>query len=97
MTTFIPAVTFTGFPDGDHKNPVLFIAGVESVEVSAEYADLMREKDLVARPGDPRLLGVAVKREPKSIDPPKAAVSRKIAAATKSRRSGKAVGRSSKT
>lgn len=94
MTTFIPAVTFTGYPDNDHKNPVVFTAGVESVDVSDEYAEIIREKGLIAKPGDARLLGVTVKREPKSIDPPKAAVSKKIAAATKSRRPGKAAGSS---
>ena len=99
MTTFLPGVTFTGFPDGDHRKPVLFKAGVESIPVSEEYAQLMREKGLVATDADAKFLRASaqVPREPKRIDPPKAAVSRKIAAATKSRRSGKAVGRSSKT
>lgn len=44
--TFIPAVSFTGYPDG--KTPVQFIAGVESAPVPAEFAQLMRDKGLVA-------------------------------------------------
>jgi hypothetical protein len=99
MKTFLPAVTFTGFPSGDHRHPVLFKMGIESIPVSEEYAQLMRDKGLVATDADARFLRASaqVPREPKRIDPPKAAVSRKIAAATKTRRSGKAVGRSSKT
>lgn len=46
--TFVPAVSFTGYPDG--KTPVQFIAGVESAPVSAEFAQLMREKGLVSTP-----------------------------------------------
>lgn len=44
--TFIPAVTFDGYPDG--KTKVTFRAGVESIPVPAEYAQLMRDKGLVA-------------------------------------------------
>jgi hypothetical protein len=95
VITFLPAVTFTGFPDGDHRNPVLFKAGVESAPVPEEYAQLMRDKGLVATEADAKFLRVQVPREPTRIDPPKAAVSRKIAAATKSRRSGRTAGRSS--
>lgn len=99
MTIFVPAVTFTGFPDGDHKHPVLFKAGVNSPPVTEEFAQLMRDKGLVATDAEARFMRASaqVPREPKRIDPPKAAVSQKIAAATKSRRSGKAAGRSSKT
>ncbi len=93
--TFLPAVTFTGFPDDNHRNPVVFTAGVESVPVPEAFANLMLEKGLVATEAEARFLKVP--REPKRIDPPKAAVSKKIAAATKSRRSGQAAGRSSKT
>jgi hypothetical protein len=99
MTTFLPAVNFTGFPDGNHRNPVRFKVGVESVPVPEAFAQLVREKGLVATDADAKFLRASaqVPREPTRIDPPKAAVSRKIAAATKSRRTGKAVGRSSKT
>lgn len=44
--TFVPAVSFTGYPDG--ANPVLFRAGVESPPVSPEYAALIRDKGLAA-------------------------------------------------
>lgn len=44
--TFIPAVSFTGYPKG--KTPVEFKAGVESIPVSPAYAQLMRDKGLVA-------------------------------------------------
>jgi hypothetical protein len=97
VITFLPAVTFTGFPDGNHRHPVLFKAGVESVPVPEAFAQLMRDKGLVATEADAKFLRVQVPREPTRIDPPKAAVSRKIAAATKSRRTGHASGRSSKT
>ncbi len=99
MITFLPGRTFTGFPDGDHRKPVLFTAGVESIPVSEDYAQLMREKGLVASEADAKFLRASaqVPRQPKRIDPPKAAVSRKIAAATKSRRPGQAAGQSSKT
>jgi hypothetical protein len=46
--TFVPAVSFTGYPDG--KTPVQFFAGVESAPVPAEFAQLMREKGLVSIP-----------------------------------------------
>lgn len=46
--TIVPAVSFTGYPDG--KTPVHFIAGVESAPVPAEFAQLMREKGLVSIP-----------------------------------------------
>ncbi|MCD2183337.1 hypothetical protein [Rhizobium sp. GN54] len=46
--TFVPAVSFTGYPDG--KTPVQFIAGVESVPVPAGFAQLMRDKGLVSIP-----------------------------------------------
>ena len=46
--TFVPAVSFTGYPDG--KTPVRFIAGAESAPVPAEFAQLMREKGLVSIP-----------------------------------------------
>lgn len=44
--TFIPAVDFTGYPDG--KTKVTFRAGVESIPVPAEFAQLMRKKGHVA-------------------------------------------------
>ncbi|WP_432344687.1 hypothetical protein WMC41_15935 [Shinella yambaruensis] len=44
--TFVPAVSFTGYPDG--KTPVEFQAGVESVPVPAAYAALIRSKGLLA-------------------------------------------------
>jgi hypothetical protein len=44
--TFIPAVTFDGYPDGVTK--VTFRAGVESIPVSKEFAQLMRDKGHVA-------------------------------------------------
>jgi hypothetical protein len=97
MKTFLPGRTFTGFPDGNHRNPVKFTAGVESVPVPEEYAQLMLEKGLVASEADAKFLRVSIPREPKRIDPPKAAVSRKIAAATKPRGSGRASSRSPKT
>lgn len=46
--TFVPAVSFTGYPD--EKTPVEFQAGVESVPVPAAYAALIREKGLVSLP-----------------------------------------------
>ena len=46
LVTFIPAVTFTGYPDD--KTPVLFRAGVESEPVTEAFAQLMRDKGLVA-------------------------------------------------
>ena len=47
LETFIPAVTFTGFPD-DRPRGVKFFAGVESIPVPPEFVALMREKKLVA-------------------------------------------------
>lgn len=44
--TFIPSVTFEGYPDGVHK--VVFYAGVESIPVSPEYAALIRAKNLAS-------------------------------------------------
>lgn len=85
MTTFIPAISFTGYPDGNHKNPVRFVEGVESVDVPEAYARLMHEKGLAT----------LVPRKPTTIDPPTAATSKKIAAATKTRRSGKSSRQSS--
>ncbi len=73
MTTFLPAQSFTGYPDGDHKNPVRFVAGVESGPVPEEFARLVYRNGLAA----------LVPRMPSVVDPPKAA------ATTKPRRSGK--------
>lgn len=84
MTTFLPAKSFTGYPDGNHKNPMRFVEGVESEPVPEGFARLMAEKGLAT----------SLPRKPSRIDPPKAATSRKIAAATKSRRSGKSAGQS---
>lgn len=44
--TFVPAVTFDGYPDGRTK--VTFRAGVESIPVPPEFAQLMRAKGLGA-------------------------------------------------
>lgn len=44
--TFIPSVTFEGYPDGVHK--IVFSAGVESIPVSPEYAALIRAKNLAS-------------------------------------------------
>jgi len=46
LVTFTPAETFTGYPDG--KSKTLFQAGVDSEPVTESYAQLMREKGLVA-------------------------------------------------
>ncbi len=99
MKTFLPAKTFTGYPDGDHRRPVKFTMGVESEPVTDEYAQLMLDKGLVATGADAKFLRAVAKvpRQSRRIDPPKAAVSKRIAAATKSRRPGRATGRSSKT
>ncbi len=99
MIKFIPAQTFIGFPDGNHKKPVKFKTGVESEDVTEEFAQLMRDKGLVATEADAKFLKASAQtpRKTKRINPPKAAVSKKIAAATKSRRPGRATGRSSKT
>lgn len=45
-TTFMPRASFTGFPDG--VTPVQFQAGVESIPVAPDFAQLMRDKGLVA-------------------------------------------------
>lgn len=47
--TFVPTVTFTGWPNGFNKanrEGVTFLAGVESIPVPAKYAALIREKGL---------------------------------------------------
>lgn len=44
--TFVPSVSFTGYPDG--VSAVEFKAGVESPPVSPEYAELIRAKGFVA-------------------------------------------------
>lgn len=48
--TFVPAVEFTGYPEPYRTNRkgTLFKAGVESIPVPPAFADLMREKGLVA-------------------------------------------------
>jgi hypothetical protein len=46
LVTFLPTETFTGYPDG--KTKVLFQEGVESVPVTEEYAQLMRDKGHVS-------------------------------------------------
>lgn len=89
VVTFVPAVDFLGFPEGSGRRGVNFKAGQESIPVSTEFAQLMRDKGLVSN--------VAPKRARANIDPPKPAASEKIAAAMKSRRSGKTKRRSSKT
>ncbi len=87
--TFVPAVDFLGFPEGSGRRGVKFKAGQESIPVSREFAQLMRDKGLVSN--------LAPQRERKTIDPPKPAASKKIAAAMKPRRTGKPARRSSKT
>jgi hypothetical protein len=44
FVTFIPAVSFTGFPE-DKKTK--FTAGVESVPIPSGYLETLREKGLV--------------------------------------------------
>ena len=46
LVTFIPKVTFTGYPDGVAE--VFFEAGKESAPVSPDYLLLLKEKGLVA-------------------------------------------------
>lgn len=48
MQTFIPAISFMGYPDGVEAAPVDFVAGVESRPVTADYLYLMKSKGLVA-------------------------------------------------
>ncbi len=48
MRTFIPAISFLGYPDGVEAGPVDFVAGVESRLVTEDYLDLMKSKGLVA-------------------------------------------------
>jgi hypothetical protein len=92
---FVPVEEFTGYPDG--KTPVVFKPGVLSIPVTPEFAQLMRDKGLVATGMKAQLLMAEAggTREPKRLKPPGAAVKRKIAASTKPRRSGKAAGQSS--
>jgi hypothetical protein len=51
MATFTPRVTFIGYPVDD-RTPVTFKKKQESIEVSDAFAQLMREKGLVADPSD---------------------------------------------
>ncbi len=44
--TFVPAVSFTGYPDGEKE--VHFVAGQESAPVPAEFIALVRSKGLIA-------------------------------------------------
>lgn len=69
--TFVPAKSFTGYPDGN--TPVRFLAGVESVPVPSDYLDMLREKGLVDK----------ARRQIGRIRPPSQKLSRKIAAARK--------------
>lgn len=51
LVSFVPSATFTGWPDGYSKETrkgVEFTAGVDSIPVPQSFADLMREKGLVA-------------------------------------------------
>jgi len=48
-TTFIPSVTFDGYPFGEK---VTFRAGVESIPVPEDYAALIREKGLAETASD---------------------------------------------
>ncbi|MCV9960730.1 hypothetical protein OIU34_02360 [Pararhizobium sp. BT-229] len=45
-STFIPAISFTGYPEEDTK-PVKFTAGIESVPVPAEFIALVRDKGYI--------------------------------------------------
>lgn len=49
LVTFVPAITFTGYPQPykSNRKGVLFQAEVESEPVPQSFADLMREKGLV--------------------------------------------------
>ncbi len=44
--TFVPAISFTGYPDGVTETN--FVAGQESQLVSAEFIELVRSKGLIA-------------------------------------------------
>lgn len=44
LVTFIPAKNFSGYPDG--KKRIDFVAGTESVPVTEEYAQMLRENGL---------------------------------------------------
>lgn len=44
--TFIPAISFTGYPDG--KTETAFEAGVESQPVPVAFLNLVRAKGLIA-------------------------------------------------
>lgn len=46
LVTFTPSESFDGYPDD--KTKVRFIAGVESAPVPESYAQLMRDKGLIA-------------------------------------------------
>lgn len=41
LVTFVPIHNFTGYPDGKKTE---FRAGIESIPVSKEFAQLMRDK-----------------------------------------------------
>jgi hypothetical protein len=92
-TTFVPKVSFLGFPSGKHREPVKFKKGQESIPVPEEFVQFMREKGLVADPRDfERPPPVVARTRPKrALKAPAAAVARRLAAAVvpKKRRSGK--------
>lgn len=44
--TFVPAISFTGYPDGETE--VRFFAGRESAPVPAEFIELVQTKGLAA-------------------------------------------------
>lgn len=46
VSTFVPAVSFTGYPDG--KTPVHFTAGVRSSPLPATYIALIKQKGLAS-------------------------------------------------
>ena len=50
LITFVPAITFTGYPQPykTNRKGALFQAEVESEPVPQSFVDLMREKGLVA-------------------------------------------------
>ena len=81
MATFVPKVTFTGYPVDD-RTPVVFVKKRESIEVSDAFAQLMRAKGLVADPPDDN----TETRPRQVLKAPAPAVAKKIATAAPKRR-----------
>jgi hypothetical protein len=80
MATFVPKVTFTGYPVDD-RTPVVFVKKRESIEVSDAFVQLMRAKGLVADPP-----GDGETRPRRVLTAPAPAVAKKIATAAPKRR-----------